>query len=782
MGITPAQEEPAMKPATVAFCAILLAMTVPAHSAEYFVSPDGGDARTGSREQPWRTLRRASLSAGPGDTITLLPGSYPGVFSPEESGTAEAAIVLRAEQPRTVTLTGDGPEAYAIDIQDREHIVVEGLDIRPDPPGRWLLARNSREITISNCVMEGEPSGMPFLVDGCEQVRLVDSTLRKADFNMARFANSSHVLVEGNSISRARHSPLQFFPDESNRWVVVRGNVFHCKWGRNFEFFSARDVLFEGNIITYAYHGARSADPMGKCLFDRGIFRFNRIFRNWGGPVNGSPYRETLWFRDVRLYNNVFDRNYSFGMMVHSGHETQVDNIVFANNVFSRNDPHGRGRQLSLTGGPAEQVRVLSNCFYGRGAGEDAVIYDHRQAWSVAQAQSDAYREEHGERFAANMSGDPGFVDIESFDHALRDGSPLIDAGMQLTRAVGAGEGTVIVVEDPYFFYDGFGVTGEQGDLIAVGEPDRTARVVEVRLDERQLVLDRTVRWNDGDPVGLPWAGEAPDIGAYEHGGGRASLQIAVEPFEARPGEPVTLIAVARGDFEPTRFRWILGDGTEAEGREVTHSYQQPNDYAVRLRAIDAEGRELVASGYVVVSEPDDGAPLLHSTFDAADSDWDWRWYHRRPQPNEWEQMLEPDGTGWIRIFSPGDEGGLSMRCYQIEWDIERYPTATLRYRVGEGTPVALYLQTFWTPEDGQRQVCVAASPAAEVNPEMIVSDAVLYDDEQWHEITIEASLIRERFPDVEVLHAIRFDAAPRANVVEGHWFGLDEVVIRPAE
>jgi hypothetical protein len=769
-----------MKPTLAATFALVIAMTAPLHAAEYFLAPDGGDDLAGTREQPWRTLEKAAREAGPGDVITLLSGSYPGSFSPANSGTADAPIVLRAERPRTVTLVGDGPDTWPVALHDCAHVTVEGLDIIPDPPGRWLRAMNAQHITIRDCLMEGPTDGMPFHVDGCDQVRLLDSTLRESRFNMARFGNSAHVLVEGCSITRAGHSPLQFYPDESVRWVVIRGNVFHCKWGRNFEFFSTRDILFEDNIITNAYHGGSSADPMGKCLFDRGIFRFNRIFRNWGGPVNGSPYRDTLWFRDVRLYNNVFDRNYGFGMMVNSRHPSQVRNIVFANNIFSRNDPYAAGRQLSLTGGPAERVRVLSNCFFGGRAGDSSVIVDHGRGWSVAEAQSSGYIDEHGERFAGNIAADPGYREAEIYHHAPAEDSPLIDAGMPLTRAVGDGEGSTITVEDPHYFFDGFGIEGEVGDLIAVGAPEQTARVVQVDLEDSRLVLDRSLTWSDGDPVSLPWTGEAPDIGAFEHGGGRPGLQIVARPFEAAPGEPVTLRAIAHGDFQPTDFRWQPGDGTEAVGSEVTHAYSEPWDYAVRLRAADTAGREEIAPGYAVVGEPSEGEPLMRSTFDDDDGDWQWRWYHHRPRPSAWEQIDEPDGGGWVRVYAPGDEGGLTMRSYQIEWNVDRYPRVRLRYRVGEGTPIALYLQAFWTPEAGYRRVCVAASPAAEVEPESMVADTVLQDDEQWHEITVDAKLIRERFPQVDYLDAIRFDAAPREDVVEGHWFGLDEVVILP--
>src|SRR5690606_1633762 len=111
------------------------------------------------------------------------------------------------------------------------------------------------------------------------------------------------------AISHAGHSPLQFYPDGSNQYVVLRGNVFHATWGRPLELFAARDVLIENNIVTHAYHGGQSASASSHLLADGLIFRFNRLFRNWGSPLQMRPWRETLHFRHARMYHNVFDHN-----------------------------------------------------------------------------------------------------------------------------------------------------------------------------------------------------------------------------------------------------------------------------------------------------------------------------------------------------------------------------------------------------------------------------------------------------------------------------------------
>jgi hypothetical protein len=50
--------------------------------------------------------------------------------------------------------------------------------------------------------------------------------------------NLSHIRIEGNAISRVGHSPVYLSPRNSNRNIVMRGNVFHGARGRNFEHFA----------------------------------------------------------------------------------------------------------------------------------------------------------------------------------------------------------------------------------------------------------------------------------------------------------------------------------------------------------------------------------------------------------------------------------------------------------------------------------------------------------------------------------------------------------------
>ncbi len=766
----------------------------------YYVGPEGDDAASGSRDAPWATLENAGEAAEAGDTVVFLPGDYAGVLAPVNSGTADAPLVFRAEQRRTARLLGEDSSAYPLDLDGVAHVRIEGFHIEPGwREGRWLRMDQCEHVVIRDCLMEKGFSGMPFHITNSKNIWVQDSVLRKNAFNMARISDSENIVFEGNVVSRAGHSPFQIFPPDSNRRMVVRGNVFHAAWGRPFEFFTTDDVLFEHNIITHAYNSGRSASSNAKFCVQRGIFRFNRVFRNPGGPLHLYPWREGM-LEALRFYNNVFHDCAHYGFRIRGG--DQVRDVQFMNNILAHNDPHGNSYQMRASGGGPVELRFRGNALRGPEPGWGSVIDWNGSAYSVEAANEAA-----PDVFEGNVDADPGFVDAANYIHGLRADSALRNAAMPLARAVGDGEAAVLPVDDVLPFYDGFGIPGEAGDVIRVGADAVEARVVEVNRGDQTLVLDQSVRWQDGDPVNLRWSGSGPDVGVYEHGeDGRPSVEVRAEPFHVAPGEPVQLRLVLRGIADTASIEWQLGDGTLVlDTTEFTHTYDRAYDYPIRVRVEDTNGGVHRGTGYVVVEPPrDPGAPLLHSTFGIDDDEWWWRWQSYRPATTaarRWERVLVlEDGTdvpppwthprggnriiapgeegehgeGWLRVYAPEDGGLLPAWVHPADWCIDTYPLLRIRYRVDPGTPIGFYIRAF----SGQ-ELWLAASPntsRAENDPDL----PRLEDDGEWHILDTDVRVIRDRYPGVNVLEGLRFLAPDRGRVKEGHSYCLDEVLIAP--
>jgi hypothetical protein len=116
----------------------------------------------------------------------------------------------------------------------------------------------------------------------------------------------------------------------------------------------------------------------------------------------------------------------------------------------------------------------------------------------------------------AILSASPLFADEARHDLHLTADSPMIDAGAFVTRTVGAGNGKVLPVEDVGYFYDGFGIPGEIGDMIQLERESSTARIVRIDYTNRTLTLDRVVTWTRGQNLHLQYSGIGPDMGAFE--------------------------------------------------------------------------------------------------------------------------------------------------------------------------------------------------------------------------------------------------------------------------
>ncbi len=885
--------------------------------AAYYVSPEGDDANRGTRDQPWRTPKHAGEMATAGDTVIFLPGEYSGRLVPRNSGTEDAPIIFRAYERRTARLVGHAPGELTvgtsgmqsvaggarIEIADRSHIEVRGFEVHDTAEsggeGGWARIVDSSHITVADCAFSGGHVFRSLWVESSEQVRVLDNELARETRASDLFGvvHSSRVLMEGNSFGRTGHGPGGL---RSTQQAVVRGNVFHAGWARNFSIGpdDCSQILVEGNIFANQFNGGRAAGSRNQILGERLILRFNTTFDACGlaWQYQGSsrvPHAHN------RTYHNVFHSNHSVSLYMATAY-SNFEDMILQNNIFDRNDPYGSGTQLWLTGGgeatsfrEAPAFRLLRNVVYsGEEDSESLMLYgrtplslasvQEREGWlnqfeqpvthtittgsgsnlPVADASIFGRLNAEGaganaitvgelERLAAvvGVDGDrqilhldrdieweadasvtlqtgpadddvfvgnleiaPQFADPTRLDFSLAEDSPLRDGAAPLTVTRTAGAGDVLPVEDAHSFYDGHGIEGEQGDLIAVGNPDNRARVIEADPEAGFLQLDRELQWASGAPVSFPWSGAAPDIGIIEHADDvRASVQVIADRARIEAGDTVTLQAVVRGLTPPFEYEWHLGDGTLAHGETVPHRYAEARDYGVRVRVTDADGYQHVGVGYVNAEPAPSDDVLIHSTFDADDADWFayWQLYRgrRATGSSSHRQVLdEESGEACVRIFPRGDAPWVLPAFIRPRgWDIDEYPRVRIRYQIRPGTPIAIFVRPFpsawhtlWDmdpAQDSRRYYFAGTSdvlgrdPAPEDAEESRgrgpLPDApfphLLIDDGEWHEISFDVRDIRTIYPDVQVIQALDIgDLAVDGGAEVGarDEFRLDEVYI----
>ncbi len=708
-------------------------------AAEYFVSPEGDDAGAGTREQPWLTIAKANSVLQPGDTVTFLDGQYAGVIEPANSGAEGLPITYRAENRLGAVVTGgqssDGMSTCAR-LKQKRHMVIDGFLFQP-VTGGWMQLDSVSHSVIRNCRMENATrSGSPIRCTDCHYNRYEDlECLRSNNIGQwghvsgdmwNNFASSRNLFLRIH-ISRAGHRPFgQWFDCEYN---VIRGCIFDCRWGRNFEFFSTPRLLVEECVITNGFDGSGSADGRAKLFIIDSIFRRNVIYRNHYGPlvINAYKYQDlpTFGMMRSRLYHNTWYRNHEYGYeMVDLGREPDphyVTGNIFQNNVFAYNDPGGDGLALLLYSNIAEDNEFNHNLLYGHRPGAKTIRYDWAfpgvTQWQGLAMTAEEANEEMPSQFRGNIDAEPGFVDVEADDYRLRPDSPCVDAGEPLARVTGDVQGREVAVDDARWFYDGFGIPGELGDLIYIGRGKTQARVTRADIDTNTLTLDRDINCARGDGVYPAHVGEAPDIGAYER-------EAEHEAWYSAPTIPDGL----RIETMETATEPVVITDFEEENLEQWHYY--------------------------------------------------WNFSRQTNTDSRMDDTTAASGRRSMRVFATGDGAIMSCDIRPRWWDINRFPIVRLSYRIPEGVPVGLWLHAFRSADTGRGAVCIGGTGTHESGAFPVVDRYTLIDDDQWHEIVLDARTIREVFPQVKLLQMFRFYTV--GNGTEGQQYWFDNFSIEP--
>ncbi|MFO7947437.1 MAG: right-handed parallel beta-helix repeat-containing protein [Armatimonadota bacterium] len=746
--------------------ALTCAMT---HGAEYFLAPTGDDANPGTREAPWQSLTRANKALEPGDTATFLPGDYVGSIVPANSGTEQAPITYRSSEPlgaRLMPADGSAP----IRLDGHEYIAIADFYIDGQHQATWASVTHCRNITISGCEMRRSPGTTLFLESS--QLRLIDNTFSadRLRGDMLHIRNCNEVLFEGNSTTRVGHCPLRIHNCFN---VAVRANVFRNEWGRNYEFWNSGRLLIERNIVTRARDSAGSADSRAKNLYDDSIFRQNLVFGNLHTPLNTSSYiwrgaratsplyRGPFVAVNSRFYHNTIADNLGNGWQLHGIH---VGANVFKNNIFHRNDYAGGGTQVVRGDEISDDNRFVSNILSGTEPGQPVVQYGSSY-WTAGEANENTMTVgDFWSEFHENIDADPAFVDAGNRDYRLTDESPAIDAGTPLTWAMGEGSGRKLPVTDGRWFYDGFGIEGEKGDLIAIGSGENLARIERVELRYYQpaiLHLDREMIWEDGAPVSLPWVGEMPDIGAFEHAANHPTQLVALaRPAAVEPGQPVSFSLDTFGR-EVESVTWDFEDGTFSHEMEPTHRWDEAGHYGVTVRATFADDTRGVAPVFVHVPRRlDPQAPLVEVDFEDETRGETWGYYLKfyRGHQTGAVHVDYPDREGkCMRIFYDADKANRTAgQIAPGAWDIDRYPFVRFDYRIPRGVPVTVEVTPFSAPgRPGGFVVAATANQAARIGD---LDGYTLADDGQWHTLTMDVRRVREVYPQLQHLRQWMFN------------------------
>ncbi|MBI1294530.1 DUF1565 domain-containing protein [bacterium] len=365
----------------------------------YYVSTVGNDANVGSEVAPWRTLGKAAESAGPGDTVYILQGTYREKLKPRNAGVVGSPIVFTAYPGHLVVLDGE--------------------EFSRTSWGGIIELVNVQYVTISNLrIINSGYFGV--MITGVEHVLVQNNEI---DFTYASgiyVSRSQHVVVDGNDVQRACHgiggSAPHYAPQEH---ITVRGGT------DTFE--------IKNNVVSNPHNGRGKEGINVKEGAANGKVYNNRVFDMSRTGLYVDAYDK--YVTNVEIYGNVV-YNSLHGLVIASERRGTVSNIAVYNNVFYKNEHSGIWLTGYLDGGPFEDILVYNNTVYGNA--NRGIAVTNREATGVTvrnniavgnanqQIQIDsgvpAVTVEH------NLTdGDAGFVDPGRDDFRLRSDSPAID-------------------------------------------------------------------------------------------------------------------------------------------------------------------------------------------------------------------------------------------------------------------------------------------------------------------------------------------------------------------
>lgn len=447
----------------------------------------GTRACGGGSDIGYRTVTSGVATAQAGDTVMIRGGTYQERLAPPRSGSSNNYIIIKNYPGETATLSN--VNLPAIFFLNNTYLIIEGLTVS-DVLG-WGRIENSHFNIIRNnrflrATAHGTTGGLKFVKSTANSV--LGNTFDDGNDSVS-FQESDRNLLQGNTFTKARHSLLSV---RCGNFNVIRDNRFNNADQKACEIYDCEGTsdapiklnatkhnLFDGNTFTYTKASDRDYRYNGiQYGGQNGIVRRNVFYANQGGALNFQVYSdEALYNNDNHVFHNTFYDNRCYGMSASAapGHTRYFGNIV-KNNIFYKNAScSGGANQTSI--GNTTAVKLESN---------------------------------------AIVTTSPLFADEAGRDLRLTTGSPMIDAGAFATRTVGAGSDKVLKVEDVGYFFDGFGIPGETGDIIQLEGGSSTARIVRIDYTNRTLTLDKSITWTHGQHLHLQYSGIGPDMGAFE--------------------------------------------------------------------------------------------------------------------------------------------------------------------------------------------------------------------------------------------------------------------------
>ena len=226
-------------------------------AADYYVSTSGNDGNSGSSSSPWRTLQKAAGSAGPGDVVHVLDGSYAGMNITGD-GSSSSPITFQADGSN-VRLTSRNPVTDDIvNIEGADYIVIDGFLVE-NSPRIGIRIVNARGVVIrNNEVMRSGHTGI--LTGWTPEIEIINNISWGAGAQHGIYISNSNdpndnVIVRGNECYGNGQNGVQLNGDcwEGGDGIIsgaiLEDNIIHDNNWKGFSLISVRNSIIRNNVL-----------------------------------------------------------------------------------------------------------------------------------------------------------------------------------------------------------------------------------------------------------------------------------------------------------------------------------------------------------------------------------------------------------------------------------------------------------------------------------------------------------------------------------------------------
>jgi parallel beta-helix repeat protein len=545
-------------------------------SRYYFVSTRGSDAHPGTKGLPFQTISKAANAGTAGDVILIQAGIYYEDVKPVHSGEPGKYITYQNQGDGEVIIDAQaGQRAGCIEIANRRYLQFIGLTVRgANSSQSWPRAGISLTDETDHIILDditAYNNYVGIMAYGRENPVSYITVKNSKTFGAGNIGNThdgiffnkkvydssivdnhvAYTMPESQSYGIEVSTDFPGIQSNGARRIIITGNEVDHNQSEGIHTWNAVDVLISRNYLhENGATGIQIEDGSENVVVENNLSENN---------AQTYEFEAGAWIDDsknVVVRNNILRSN-KVGLII-----TDSDRVIIHNNYIYLNN---RGAEnLNNTAGlivedSATDISVTHNTFYKNGASgmqhaavnfglfnpscttitfKNNIVAETVNAldlfqdsclgfvsdfndffnirplkfeWNQSRTDWATYLAESGQD-SHSITSAPLFADSKTFNFSLQPTSPLIGRGEVLTRTTEAGSGNTVIVMDPSYFSDGFGIGS--GDSILIGSS--RVNIMSINYTDHSIMINQSIRWEKNAAVSFPFAGTAPDMGASD--------------------------------------------------------------------------------------------------------------------------------------------------------------------------------------------------------------------------------------------------------------------------